>query len=149
MAQAVLLGLIGSAEAVVYWFRYRCGDGHAAWWVALWTFMVCALRVAFVALGVSAAMSGMHWAVAVAAYAVPAAVVTGLVQAVGTPTGWHLAIDKKLKKRLVKERKNGAGAGAPPQIVCREEPTEGTGHQARGTRVGEDQVQNQCPVPSP
>jgi hypothetical protein len=75
----LLLALVGSAEAVVFYFRYRCGDQHSALWVAFWTLLVCVLRVAFVGLGVSAVLAGVPWWLAVLAYAVPAAVVTGFV----------------------------------------------------------------------
>lgn len=78
MTTSALLAAVGSAEAVVFYFRYRCGDKHSAAWVALWTFLVCVLRVAFVGLGVSVVLAGVPWWVAVLAYAVPASVVTAL-----------------------------------------------------------------------
>jgi uncharacterized protein (DUF983 family) len=76
----VLLAAVAVLEAVVYQNRYRATHGTPVA-AGLWTFAVCVLRVAFVAMGVSAAMSGEHWLGVVLAYAVPAAIVTGLVRA--------------------------------------------------------------------
>lgn len=69
-----LLAVVGSVEAVVYQGRYRATHGSPLA-AGLWTLAVCILRVAFVGLGVSAAMKD-QWAAAAAAYAVPAAAVT-------------------------------------------------------------------------
>jgi len=77
---SLLLAIVGTAEAVVYQARYRATHGTPIE-AAGWTFAVCVLRVAFVSLGVSAALAN-QWAVAVLAYAVPAAVVTSAVRLV-------------------------------------------------------------------
>lgn len=79
LSAPLLLAGVGAAEAVVYYFRYRCGDAHSPAWVGLWTWLTCVLRVAFVGLGVSAFIAGSPWWVAVLAYATPAAVVTAWV----------------------------------------------------------------------
>ena len=74
-----LLLLIGVVEAVVYQGRYRATHGSAL--AATWyTLLVCLLRTAWLALGVSAILRE-QWIEASLIYAVPAAVVTGLVRA--------------------------------------------------------------------
>jgi len=62
----------------VYQARYRATHGTPTA-VGLWTFGVCILRVAFVALGVSAVIRE-QWALALFAYAVPASIVTAIVR---------------------------------------------------------------------
>lgn len=76
---ALLLGVVGMAEAVVYQGRYRATHGSPLA-AGAWTLAVCLLRVGFVCLGVSAAMKD-QWAAALVAYAVPAAAVTAWVRA--------------------------------------------------------------------
>jgi hypothetical protein len=75
-----LLALIGTAEAVVYQSRYRATHGtpRAA---GVSTFVVCALRVAFMALGVQSFMASTPWWAVILAYGIPASVVTGAVRA--------------------------------------------------------------------
>lgn len=73
-----MLLLIGVAEAVVHQNRYRSTNG-SAWAAGVWTLLLALLRFAWVALGVSAVLKE-QW-LAAFAYAVPAAVVTGLVRA--------------------------------------------------------------------
>lgn len=74
----LLLAVIGAAEAVVYQGRYRATHG-SPFAAGAWTLLVCLLRVAWVALSVSAVLAE-QW-IAAACYAVPAAIVTGLVRA--------------------------------------------------------------------
>lgn len=76
----ILLAAIAVAEAVVYQGRYRATHGTPMA-AGLWTLAVCGLRVAFFGIGVSSLMAGTHWAVLLAAYALPAAIVTGIVRA--------------------------------------------------------------------
>lgn len=68
---ALLLGIVGMAEAVVYQGRYRATHGSPLA-AGAWTLAVC--------LGVSAALKD-QWAAALVAYAVPAAAVTAWVRA--------------------------------------------------------------------
>jgi hypothetical protein len=71
--------LIAVAEAVVYQQRYKATNG-SAWSACGWTLMVCLLRAAWLGLGVSAVLKD-QWLLAAVLYAVPAAIVTGLVRA--------------------------------------------------------------------
>lgn len=48
---------------------------------AFWTFFTCVLRVVFVRLGITAVLAGTDVVIAIAAYAIPAAVGTFIVHA--------------------------------------------------------------------
>lgn len=74
----LLLALVGMAEAVVHQSRYRATFGTPLS-VGVWTLLLCLLRVGFVALGVSV-MLREQWALALFAYAVPAAVTTAVAR---------------------------------------------------------------------
>jgi hypothetical protein len=79
MLNLILIALVGSLEAVVYQGRYRATHGTARQ-AAYWTLAVCCLRVWFVALGVGVMLGEAGVFGAMACYAIPAAVVTGLVR---------------------------------------------------------------------
>lgn len=78
----LLIFVVAVAEAIVYQQRYRATHGTPLA-AGFWTLLVCALRVGFVALGVSAVMRD-QWVWALVCYAVPAAIVTGVVRWVET-----------------------------------------------------------------
>lgn len=77
----IWLALIAVVEAVVYQSRYRSevlgGPFTAAWW----TFATQALRVVWLALGVSAFLAGADLVLVIAAYGFPAAVTVGVMRA--------------------------------------------------------------------
>lgn len=75
------LALLGVAEAVVILLRCKSAVEPGPLRSAFWTLMTCILRVVFVQMGISAAMDGLPMAVAIAAYALPAAVATFAVHA--------------------------------------------------------------------
>jgi hypothetical protein len=84
MSTIVMLALLGAAEAVVWMWRMRTAASAASrWHAAAWTLATCVLRVAFIALGVSATLAG-DWLVAGAAYCLAASGTTWLVH----PWGW-------------------------------------------------------------
>lgn len=75
------LALLGVAEAVVILLRCKSAVEPGPTRSAFWTFMTCVLRVVFVQMGITASLDGMPILVAVAAYALPAAVATFAVHA--------------------------------------------------------------------
>lgn len=75
------LALLGVAEAAVLLLRCKSAVEPGALRSAFWTFMTCVLRVVFVQMGITAVVTGMPLHVAVAAYALPAAVATFAVHA--------------------------------------------------------------------
>lgn len=77
MSSLLLLAGVGVAEGLVWLWRLRAGRGSSVWHVAGSTLVLCGLRVAFVAGGVSAVLAGDGW-LGGAVYAVSAAVATGL-----------------------------------------------------------------------
>lgn len=75
------LALLGTAEAAVLLLRCKSAVEPGALRSAFWTFCTCVLRVVFVQMGVTAILDGMPLHVAIAAYAIPAAVATFAVHA--------------------------------------------------------------------
>lgn len=74
----LLLAFIGSLEGVVYLIRYRTAVGRSATASASSAFCLAVMRVMFLLAGVSVILKESNWAVAVIAYALPAAVATWL-----------------------------------------------------------------------
>jgi uncharacterized membrane protein SpoIIM required for sporulation len=77
MIPILTLALIGILEAVAFVWRYRASLAHRFAGTFASTLAVCILRVLFVAAGVSAVLKETPIIVAVLAYAIPAAVVSG------------------------------------------------------------------------
>lgn len=77
----IKLALLGVAEAAVLLLRCKSAVEPGALRSAFWTFLTCVLRVIFVQTGISAVIDGMPIHLAVAAYALPAAVATFAVHA--------------------------------------------------------------------
>lgn len=69
------LAILAVLEAVVYRMRIRAAVGASPAASALWVAALGALRIAFVQLGVSAAIGGEWWGAVLLVYVVPAAVV--------------------------------------------------------------------------
>lgn len=75
------LAILGTAEAVVILLRCKSAVEPGPMRSAFWTMATCVLRVVFVQTGISAVIDGMPMYVAIAAYALPAAVATYAVHA--------------------------------------------------------------------
>lgn len=77
MTSILTLILVGIIESCVFVWRYRAVQARKFWTTALSTAAVCACRVIFVAAGVSAVLKDVHVVAAIAAYAIPAAILSG------------------------------------------------------------------------
>ncbi len=76
MSSLLLLAAVGTAEAVAYVWRYGSAVRGSALSQAGSTVIVAALRVLFVAAGVTAVMRSVPLPLVLLAYAVPAAAAT-------------------------------------------------------------------------
>lgn len=77
----IWLALIGVVEAVVYQARYRSAVVGGPFTAAWWTLATQALRVVWLALGVSAFLAGADLVLVIAAYGFPAAIAVGVMRA--------------------------------------------------------------------
>lgn len=78
----IYLALIAVVEAVVLQARYRSAVVGGPFAAAWWTFATCAVRVLWLALGVSAFLAGSDVVLVIAAYGFPAAATVGVMRAV-------------------------------------------------------------------
>lgn len=82
MTSILTLILVGIVESCVFVWRYRAVHARKFAHTALSTAAVCTCRVLFVAAGVSAILKDIHIAAAIAAYAIPAAILSGWLDSV-------------------------------------------------------------------
>lgn len=79
MQHLILLAAIGTAEAVIYLLRYRSAVERSAWKSGVHSMLVCSLRVTFIIAGVGAMLESTNPVALGLAYALPAAITTGLL----------------------------------------------------------------------